>query len=146
MRPAAVVSRCVLLAALATAACHSSTGPKSGPVTVDGTWNARDSLQRIMSLTLTQRGDSVHGSGTVNGEAVTVFGINLWPYLCSGGRCLQPPELQFALVSAASDTLFMAGFFGADSDHVTITEFGEVPLSPGFPFAIDTLTLVRVHH
>ena len=52
---------------------------------MDGTWTATDSLQRVMSLTLTQRGDSIYGAG-------------------------------------------------------------EWPLSPGFPFALDTLTLVRALH
>jgi len=113
---------------------------------MNGTWTATDSLQRVMSLTLTQRGDSIYGSGTVDGGAVTVLGANLWPDSCNLGSCLRPVEVTLAVTDAASDTMFMGGFFGAGSNHVSIIGASEWPLLPGFPFALDTLTLVRVLH
>ena len=143
MRIAAIVSSLSIAAVMA--ACSSSTAPQH-KWTLDGQWSATDSLQRTMVLNLTQQGDSVHGAGTVGGTPVHVFGLNLWPDTCTGGQCLRAIELTFALIDAASDTILMAGQFGADSNHVAVIGMGQAPGRTPFPFAMDTTTLVRVSH
>ena len=53
-------------AALALAACDSSTGPAR--YTAQGSWSGQETAgSTVVSLTLTQRGDSVSGTGSVVG-------------------------------------------------------------------------------
>jgi len=113
-----------------------------------GEWIATDTSQRVMALSLTQAGDSVKGSGTVNTEQLTASGVNVTlPQCCHDEPCALEFPVSLTIVDAAGNHLIVwGGLNGTDASHFNVEIFDE---SPNFPFYFVTepavqLTLNRV--
>ena len=105
-------------AALVLAACDNSTGP--APYTAQGSWSGQETAgATVISLTLSQQGEAVSGTGTVEGARtiqVTATGsavsANFELTLTSPGY--QPVQMTGAFTARNEIEAYMmgSGFYG----------------------------------
>lgn len=109
-----------LIAAALLAACDNSTGPAR--YSAQGTWNGQETAgTMLVSLTLTQKGDAVTGTGTVQGDrsiSVTAEGsaVSTDFSLVLSSPGYQPVQVTGAFTSRSEIAAYMvgSGFYGEE--------------------------------
>ena len=124
-------------------ACGAPTANQAkvrlGP-SMTGQWTATDTAHQVMTLDLTQTGDTVTGQGLLGSEILSVAGHNFRSPPCHGLPCQAAPSPALTIADAAADTLLVIGLFVPnDTDAVSIQFARASGPPPGFPFYIDTV-------